>query len=206
MSPIYELPWSSKCQWQGGPLCCRDGEGPYSGRWWESLKPCFQSSLHFQLCSQSQHEAEGWYAGYTLELPFSTDPLINGNWGLGWSPHKGGEEWGRKACAFWDSPHLCNCRLPMTTSCRERTPTKEDPEKRKQHEKLGSGEGGQGHTEPRQSWDGGVWEWMSVWLSNMLLYQHSWALFWIHSFPFSVVSRGRNLCFPTTQATVLWLS
>lgn len=81
-----------------------------------------------------------------------TDPLTHGNCRAWVEALTKGErnEVGRLVPSE-TPPRLCNCRLPMTTSFGEWTPTKEDPEKRKQHEKLGSGEGGQGHMEPRRS-------------------------------------------------------
>lgn len=191
MFPVDELPRSSKCQWQGGPPCCREGGvltpegngiigdfvcGPTS-----LLKPCYQSSLRFQP-GQPTLTRCGRLACrvHTLKSPFSMDSLM---WigGLGLKLLQGGRGKRQEASCLLRPPYpLCNCRLPMTTSFGEWTPTKERTLRKKITGKPGGG--GQEWTHGARAklrwycpW-ANVWKLTTVCLSNMLLYQHCWAL------------------------------
>lgn len=185
MFPVYELPWFSKCQWQGGPLVAERVEsslqkvmgviGIFVCGHSSPLKSCYRSTLaastKWRLACRVR----------SLKFPSSMDSL-NVNWRT-WveALTRRKEGWGRKPCAFWDHPtpfatadcqwqHLLGSGPPHQ---------RKDPEK--ENNRRTRGRGRQGHTEQGQNWDGivcgaNVWKLTTVWLSNMLLYQHCWAL------------------------------
>lgn len=185
MFPVYELLWFSKCQWQGGPLVAEKVEsslqkvmgviGIFVYGHSSPLKSCYRSTL------AASTEWRLACRVCSLKFPSSMDSL-NVNWRT-WveALTRRKERWGRKPCAFWDHP------TPFATAdCQWQhllgsgPPTKERTLRKKITGEPGGG-GRQGHTEQGQSWDGivcgaNVWKLTTVWLSNMLLYQHCWAL------------------------------
>lgn len=191
MFPVYELPWFCKCQWQGGPLAAERVEsllqkvteslvigvfvcGPTS-----PLKSCYQSSLRFQPGQPAPTRCRRLACRVrTLKSPFSMDSLM---WlgGLGLKLLQGGRGKRQEAsCLLRPLYPLCNCRLPMTTSFGEWTPTKERTLRKKITGEPGGGEGTSGARAKLRWYCLGVnvWKLTTVWLSNMLLYQHYWAL------------------------------
>lgn len=113
-------------------LLQRDDGGDRS-HWW------FCVWLHFSLeimlsnqvfasnlGSQHWHAAEGSRVGYLPHAPLSMDSLM---WigGLGLKPLHAGRGKRQEASCLLRPPYppLCNCRLPMTSSFGEWTPTKE---------------------------------------------------------------------------------
>lgn len=170
--------------------CCREGgvltpEGD-GGHWHFCVRSLFSLEIMLSIKSSFPTLAASteWRLACrarSLKFPSSMDSL-NVNWRT-WveALMRRKEGWGRKPCAFWDHP------TPFATAdCQwqhllgSRPPTKERTLRKKITGELGGG-GRQGHTEQGQSWDGivcgaNVWKLTTVWLSNMLLYQHCWAL------------------------------
>lgn len=160
---------------EGGPLGCRGEESPYSRRGRESLVSLGRATLLPWNHATNQVFTPNLAAG-TNTMPKagpsgtpSGYPWVRVPWrepqDLGWSPSEEEEGWGRKCRAFWDPPHLCNCRLRVTSCGGNGPPPKRTLRKKITWEPGERGrEGGGAKLGWRCPWVK-VWKLTTVWLS-----------------------------------------
>lgn len=169
--------------------CCREGgvltaEGD-GGHWHFCIRPLFSLEIMLSIKSSFPTLAASteWRLACrvrSLKFPSSMDSL-NVNWRIWVEALTRRKEAGSLVPSETTLPPLQLRIANDNIFWGVDPPTKERTLRKKITGEPGGGGEKQGHTEQGQSWDGivcgaNVWKLTTVCLSNMLLYQHCWAL------------------------------